>query len=397
MSNSSSPTWTQSNADVQVNSVALSADGSVCVYGTSSEFDSGVFAVECYDQDGNQKWSQPISDGPTYQGVFWVDVSQDGSYAAAGGETAKSDSGFLRGYRCEDGNPTLVREVSSRVNQVSFSADGTYLVAVYGATLELFKRTNAVSGAYSLIASESLSPFYLNSCKISGDGSTVVVSAIDYGDDDSQSSSESGAVFGFAVNNDGLQALPSLQLSVGCMRVDVVEDGSYWGASLHDGSCLVVSATNPGQALWQYTPAVADLYLAYAFAMNQQTNGMLSIAVGANVGDGGYLYALSYSPGDAQPVFLWGNTLEYAANPGVSIDAASTLVTATDGKPSESGSGKGSVPESAGNFYLFEFQTGTELWQYPTTLMNWPMMVSLSGNAVFGGSDNGTVYYWKLE
>ena len=74
-----------------------------------------------------------------------------------------------------------------------------------------------------------------------------------------------------------------------------------------------------------------------------------------------------------------------------SLDNNATYVTATDGKPSDPPN------ESPGNFYLFDVLSGEKLWRYQTSQMNWPMMLAADASAVFGGSDDGAVYYWKLS
>ncbi|MCF6301542.1 MAG: hypothetical protein L3J52_10570, partial [Proteobacteria bacterium] len=77
--------------------------------------------------------------------------------------------------------------------------------------------------------------------------------------------------------------------------------------------------------------------------------------------------------------------------PGVLMDLNATYVSATDGKPD----GK-TISESSGSFYLFSADTGELVWKYDTPMMNWPMMLARDGKSVFGGSDDGSVYYWKL-
>ena len=52
--------------------------------------------------------------------------------------------------------------------------------------------------------------------------------------------------------------------------------------------------------------------------------------------------------------------------------------------------------ESPGHFYLFDANSGEQLWQYQTPVMNWPMMVTANGNTAVGGSDDGGIYYWQL-
>jgi WD40 repeat protein len=85
----------------------------------------------------------------------------------------------------------------------------------------------------------------------------------------------------------------------------------------------------------------------------------------------------------------------YAVNPGVTLDTAATVVSATDGKPDEQNGGN-NQKESPGNFYLLDACTGEQLWQYGTELMNWPMALTPDGNTAVGGSDDGSIFYWNL-
>ncbi|MDO8439128.1 MAG: hypothetical protein Q7S67_02675, partial [Telluria sp.] len=68
---------------LQVNSIALSDDGSRCICGTSNEYDSGQFGVYCFNADGSQAWMAPVGPAGSYQGVFWVGISANGLYAGA--------------------------------------------------------------------------------------------------------------------------------------------------------------------------------------------------------------------------------------------------------------------------------------------------------------------------
>jgi len=45
---------------------------------------------------------------------------------------------------------------------------------------------------------------------------------------------------------------------------------------------------------------------------------------------------------------------------------------------------------------LCPFRLTPQVWKQDTSLMNWPMMLAADGKSVFGGSDNGSVFYWKL-
>ena len=149
---------------LQVNSVAISGDGQTCIYGSSSEFGQGQFDVFCYTGAGEQVWKWLFSQPDATQGVFWVAVSSDGKFAAAGGEVEKHDNGLLTAYSVSTGAQLLNVSLSSRVNQVSLSADGQYLLAVFGGTVQLYALSSDQS-SYSLSSEISLSPYYLNSAE----------------------------------------------------------------------------------------------------------------------------------------------------------------------------------------------------------------------------------------
>ncbi|WP_340677266.1 hypothetical protein [Paraglaciecola sp.] len=383
---SNTPSWTVSpSKNIQINSVAIDADGEYCVFGSSSEFDSGCFAVYCYNAKGEQCWQQPISNDPCYQGVFWVAISNDGGYAAAGGEFSKVD-GFLKAYSIKNGTILLDVALKARVNQVSLSHDGQLLLAVFDDTVQLYQLQ---AGQYQLTSHATFTGFSCNSCALASNGQRAVISAIQYNND-----TTSGTVTTFDIVNNKLQPFSACALDVGSMRVAMTDNGKNWGASLHDGSCVAFNEISSATPLWSYKPDVNGLELAYGFDMTQTTDGTVLLAVGANKSGikQGYVYLLESKKTQGQ--FKWGADLDYAANPGISLDREGRYVTATDGKPTDEKAID--VQESPGNFYLFDGNTGKQQWQYQTNLMNWPMMINQNGDKIIGASDNGTAYFWSV-
>lgn len=388
------PTWIATpQAGQQINSTAISADGNVCLLGTSDEWGSGDFGVYCYDGAGTLHWNDPLGQA-CYQGVFWVALSANGAYAAAGGTiTKEADAGgFLRVYDAGTGKRLLDTGMPSRVNQVALSANGQMLAAVAGDLLQLYGLQGSM---YLLLAQQVLTGQYGQSCAISADGSLVTVATTrDY----AATEGPAGTVAVFQYQAGALVALAQYDASVGVVRVDMLPDGSAWAASRHDGQVMLFSqdvSLPGGQPAWTYTPP-GTLGVAYAVAVARRGDGDVQVVCGVNLEgvDHGILYAVKSLPQPTQPpsytaVPLWQQALQFDPNPGVSMDAKATLVTATDGQPDSSGG------ETAGNFYLFSGE-GTLLWQYPTSLMNWPMVVAAGGGAAFGGSDDGSAYYWAL-
>jgi hypothetical protein len=382
---SSEPRWTVSpNTSAQINSVAIDAKGEFCIFGTSSEFDKGRFAVYCYNAKGEACWHQEISSETSYQGVFWVAISQDGEYAAAGGEFTKNE-GFLKAYAVTTGELLLDVTVTARVNQVSLSLDGQLLLAVFADTVHLYQ---LVDGQYQLSSSETLVGYSCNSCALASHGQKAVVSAIQYNE-----TGTAGKVASFQITDNKLLPLSSCHLSLGSMRVAITDNGQYWGASLHDGSCVAFDSDHIESPLWSCKPNITGLDLAYGFDITQTSEGTVLVAVGANKTGRkqGYVYLVESHNTGGQ--ILWGAELTYSANPGISLDRDGRYVTATDGAPMADN--QQDSQESAGYFYLFDASSGTLEWQYATSLMNWPMMINQAGDKILGASDNGYAYFWE--
>lgn len=396
----SQPRWSALPASgLQINSVAISANGQRCIAGTSNEFSTGQFAVLCYDAAGNVRWSMPVGAAGSTQGVFWVAVSANAQYAAAGGETS-DDVGFLVAYDTDQGTQLLNAPQAARINQVALSADGTTLLAVGGSTVQLYALG---ANGYTLTDEKDFSPSECNSCAISDDGSSAVVSTSLWND---VKKSTTGSVVSYGVQGGQLVPSGTAPFPVGVMRVAMASTGAAWGASLHDGSCALFAPGSTNAPVWQFKPpAVDNLSVAYGFDITQTSDGRVVLAVGANLHvtvppppapapNMGLLYLVEAVSGDAGPApkLLWSSELQYSANPGVSLDLNAAYVTATDGQPGSEQPGH--ITESAGNFYLFDAAAGTQLWSFATAQMNWPMSITPDGSSVFGGSDTGSVYYW---
>ncbi|WP_395374798.1 hypothetical protein [Marinicella sp. W31] len=425
------PNWTFcADSTLQVNSVAISDDGSSCVFGTSNEFGKGKFSTYLYSVakntvgkwEGTQTWEKPVSTEKEKQGIFWTAISGDGHYIASGGENSGSN-GFLLAYD-QAGTCLLDSALNSRINQVSLSQDGTYMAACYGNVLEIFKlhidATDSSKTKYKSIGKETLTydtdnkNIDIYSCEISRDGKTVVACGKIFVDKNNHHEQDAGKqdkdqemkgkVFCFTVSDDdSVSETGSCKLYTGALRVAIVDSGLFWAVALHDGSCMLFHRDNADRWEWHYEADFTGLKLAYAIDVTQTDEDDIYVACGANVDGqsyGGILYMLkSKKHGDDhghdyyyKPELKWKATTTLPINPGVSMDLNAQYVTATVGKPKP-----GSSHESAGAFYLFAGDGGIEQWKYDTKLMNWPMMLSRDGSSVFGGSDDGSVYYWKLS
>ncbi len=397
------PSWQKTpQTGLQVNSVAVSPDGQLTVGGTSSEFGTGQFNFYGYDATGNQLWSVPVTAANVTQGIFWVAVSDDKRFAACGGETSKT-CGFLCILDASSGNILFQdNNLPARVNQLTFSSDGTLLLADFQHELRLYHDASGSTVAPTWALSDSLAlsaDFSSYSAVMAPNGSRVWVGAINY----NVKPVYTGLVQQIALDNGKFGAATSYQQSQGVLRVVTTIDGAYAAAALHDGSCAFFQAVQPTTA-FVYKPALTNLNIAYAIAITQTPAKELVIVVGANQAEAGVLYRVDAQQTASQianypiwgPVLRWSTQVQYAVNPGVTLDAAATLVSATDGKPDES-SGGSDQKESPGNFYLFDACSGQQLWQYGTKLMNWPMMLTPDGKTAVGGSDDGSIYYWNLQ
>ena len=394
------PTWSYcADAQLQVNSVAISDDGSRCVFGTSNEFGEGTFSTYLYKGDGTEVWKKPVSSKSMKQGIFWTAISGDGKYVASGGEDS-DNKGFLLAYD-ESGTSLLDVSIDSRINQVSLSKDGTYMAACYGNVLEVYKFDSSDSqyksiGKKTLYYSDEHKNMDVYSCEISRDGKTIAACGKIFIENVMK-----GKAYCLKVSDDDhVESQGSCNLYTGALRVALVDSGDFYAVALHDGSCMLFHQDKADAWEWHYQHDFAGLKLAYAIDATQTDDGTIYVACGANVDGqdyGGLLYMLKSKKHDEhhhtqfEPDLEWTAETKLPINPGVSMDLNANYVTATVGKPKP-----GSSKESAGGFYLYSGPSGAEQWHYKTKLMNWPMMLARDGGSVFGGSDDGSVYYWKL-
>ncbi|QYF92050.1 WD40 repeat domain-containing protein [Massilia sp. PAMC28688] len=384
------PLWCDTpTAGLQINSVAISDDGQRCIAGTSDERGSGQFGVVCYNGDGSLRWRAPFGPAQGYQGVFWVAVSGNGAVVAAGGEISQGGStpGLLAIYDGASGAVLFSVAQAWRINQLCLSADGTTLLACYGNTLALYQRG---ANGYALTSSHDFSPFSCNSCALSADGTMAAVSCRNY-------DSGQGQVAGLSISAGQMNVASSVPFTTGAMRVAMLPNGQAWAAAFRDGSCALFTQTSASTPLWHYQPSEPGLDIAYGIDLTLTTDGRVLLACGANLNlpspspHLGLLYVVQSIDGSDGPAAkpLWQSYLQYAANPGVSLDTEAKFVTATDGSPGSASS------ESPGNFYLFDGASGAAVWTCPTATMNWPMVITPDGAAILGGSDTGSVYYWS--
>lgn len=402
---SGQPTWQVTpQTGLQINSVAVSPDGQLTVGGTSSEFGIGQFDFYGYDATGTKVWSVPVTADNATQGIFWVAVSTDKRFAACGGETCET-AGFLCIVDARHGDILFQdHRLPARVNQLTFSHDGTLLLADFEHELRLYQYAIGISGSGTPFWSESDSiPLPTNyssdSAVLAATGDRVWVGGINY----TAQPCYTGLVQQIEVKGGKFGAVTLYDQAQGVMRVVTTENGAYAAAALHDGSCAFFQTKQPSTA-FVYKPDLPSLDIAYAIAITETPVKDVVIVVGANQGDAGVLYRVDAIQTLSEiadfPIWAaqagWIQPVRYGVNPGVTLDRDATLVTATDGTP-DGQDGVQNPKESPGNFYLFDASSGQQLWQYGTRLMNWPMALTPDGKTVVGGSDDSSLYYWKLQ
>lgn len=428
---SADPQWSLTPyAGLQINSTAISSDGSQLITGTSAEYGtSDNFAIYSYTTNGSEpaspNWSDPLGAGVT-QGVFWVAMSGDGTQCAAGGEYG-SGKGFLRTYNVSQGTSSRQEfKTTGRINEVEINSNGNQIVAVENSNVHYLTLN---SGTYTdAVTTVPASTAYVRSCGISDDGNWVVVGGEIFSSEQStqantphgrrqlEAQSTTTGVFYVYQNVNGVLTLRgSYSSSSGILRVVITRDGEYAAASTKSGEVLYFNFVRNLSAnltpAWTYQATDYSIGMSYALAICH-TNGMVYVGVGGNSATTssvdsatpafGYAYMLQSTFDRTTNQYygnrLWIYQLQYCPNPGMNMDANAQYVTSADGEPifssSKSKSTSGTTSETPGNFYLFDVNKGTLYWQYPTSVMNWPMAINAAGTAIFAGSDNGNVYYW---
>jgi WD40 repeat protein len=273
----------------------------------------------------------------------------------------------VRAYNAGTGAQLLNYSTPARVNQVALSADGTWLISA-SQTLVVFKLVNGVytkTGEYTPTAANDT----IVTAAMSADGSWMVCG--DY----------AGNIILFA-NKGGKPvvwkqwALPSG--SSHCVRM--TPNGSAFAAGGSQGYFYlfdVASFISSGQPTVTYqTPNQGSVY---GVAIADDASAFVGIAnqtPGSDVG--GLVYYVARSG-----ALLW--TYTTARNPNcASLNLANGMLAVADGHPDG----------SQGDFYLLNTANGSLRWQYMTTNMSWPIMISQSGNAVVAGSDDSNIYYF---
>jgi len=397
MTTSPNVLWTKTPQPGQyINSVAVSADGGVVVAGTwfhSYSSDSNAASKQAvrvaqaqaptdppppteYQTFGTYAWNTAgdlifSNTFSGWQGVYWVDVSADGSTAASCGwySGAPSYQGFIAAFDVASGNSELLFMLNARGNVVALDANGALLLA--GADQGyLFSRSS--SGSFNTTPA---------TISLTASGDSVMVSALDANGDVGLIASYQGEVILFSISA-GVPGTPvrwQLPNSAYLHAAALSSDGTHVYVGANDGiqySILVSRFMSDPVPMWSAAlPSGGKVIYGVACS----SNGGVS-AVAGNTSAGGVVayYADKYNNG----AMYWQATTLHSPN-SVSMDAGGAWVALADGHPDG----------TPGCFYLWQSMTGALLWSYPTPdNMSWPIVIAADASLVVGGSDDGTVY-----
>lgn len=416
------PEWSHdTDGPYWLNWTACSRDASVLITGTYHASQTADYATLCFDRNGALRWKDELKDA--YCGVFWVDCSMDGKFAASGGWKSRSDvevdvtaptphdkyfqpwpahdplsgdagrpeaahedvqlEGFVRAYQVEPYALLLDDTTRSRVNSLELSADGVWLAAGSGDwngddnAVRLYRRT---ADGYTLAHRWDAGDASIGTLALSEDGRTLVA-----GDGN-------GTVHLFR-NDDGTLT-PEFTYRVATRNsyvqfVDVTPDGQFFVACDSGGLFYYFDRDNAAEydaPVWAY--ATADLKNVYGVTVS--ACGRFVAASSNSAGGTVYLVESVYDAaayGNRRPELRWTFHTLKPPSPSVTMDRLARYLTVADGYP----------VEDPGHYYLFDVPTGRCLWTYRTPNMNWPLVISDDGSAVIAGSDDAHVYFFDVH
>ncbi|HTI40609.1 MAG TPA: hypothetical protein VL693_02195 [Vicinamibacterales bacterium] len=448
------PAWVQSLSKVAwVNSVAISEKGDRVIGATYiHDFEAnskiyGQFATFCFDVASTggkpvatNKWTNRMTG---WDGIFAVGISGDGTVAATGGYFTppfagpNQTTGLVMIFDAATGtvlfNSSATKTpIGDTVNVVSLSRDGA-IVAAAADQLYVYARSvrnNRVTYTPIQSAAPSTDPDFrttfgpvtsvavhpsgtwLAACNERGqllvatiangvitrmfikevskepvnatDRTSSVLAPVRFlsvavsGNDDAEAFVAGGSdvVYRSTVSDMATAANPPVRYDAGGPAAPVVDPAPPEG---------VTDAKARQNVRWI---AISGDGATFAAVANRKTPPP---SPSANVTSGN---ALNGSP---QTVNYEGELLIFDAqspkpkttvplehNPNsVSMDADGEIITVAEGNP----------PGTPGLFRRFDF-SGTQVWQFETGNMNWPIAVSADGSAIAAGGDDGHLYYF---
>lgn len=333
-----------------------------------SDPQTGLFGCYCYDNEGNELWADEFQ---AWQGVYWVDISSNGAYAASGGWFSGNPyAGFVRAYDASNGRMLLNKSTHKRVNQVCLSADGGWLLAA-AESLMLFKYSS--SGYTQTDEFSPASPDdQIVAAALSSDGGTAVCTTL------------KGKILLFVISSGNLVESQSWTMPAGyshCIRItptgaSFVAGGAAGMVNVFDSADFIKSG-QPSQSI-----PIAQSGSIYGVAISDDGNTIVGLV---NVGDAGQVVCMSRANGQASPV--WSKPTPTDRNPNcASLNESAGFLAVADGHPDD----------TPGNFYLISTMTGAILGKFGTQNMSWPIMLSRNGKAMVAGSDDSNLYYFPL-
>lgn len=355
-----------------INSVDISNDGQRILAGTYYRAYGGneTFGVYCYDASGDPVHAEVIS---AQQGVYWVAISGDGNYAAAGGAISDTQ-GFICAYDAQSWQPVIAQvSTPARVNRVDLSHDGSVLAAGSAHSVYIATRTGGTFAAPAVFPVDSDAV----SVAVSPNGKYVV--AVTY----------SSTVYLF-VNNGGTftqkQAYGYPLSNTSGHSVSFSSDGQWFatahGGEQHTGSFLLFNTlafAGTGVSAWR--SPVQQGGSVYSVALAMRLGAHVPVVAATVNGDGTGAVVLVETSA-AEPSVVW--TFNTVKPPNcVAMNPIGSSIVIADGYPEN----------TPGNFYLLD-GAGVCQWTSPSGNMNWPIAIAAGNNAVAAGSDDGKVYFF---
>jgi len=358
-----------------INSVAISQNGSTVVAGTFyfpyaagakhsnadvSPITVGTFA---WNAAGKSLWQDKF---PATEGVYWVAVSRDGTWAAAAGLSAPGQ-GFVYIYNVASGARVSTYNTKVRVNMVAFSSDGSYLVAGADETY-LFSRSGSTWGAPQKLPCAA--------------GDSVVAVAMSASGQWIVAGTFLGAVILVKNNAGGFGTPVSWQLKDTTIHwVAMSANGSTFAAAASGSSVYCFQTASFGSTKGPaWTAPLTGCKRCRTVAVCDDGS---MVSAGGNVGTAGKIFLFSNLGTSGKQV--WAKPTKRNPN-STSLDTAGKYVTVADGYPDQ----------TPGDFYLFG-AAGNTLGSLQTSNMSWPMQISADGTAIAAGSDNSSVYYFVVK
>ncbi len=391
-----------------VNWTAVSKQGEFLMACTFCFGKSDTYYAYCFARGSSDPvWYDAI---PADEGVFWVAISADASWAASGGLLdSSSDQGFIRAYpmgQSGQATPALDFQTSGRVNEVELSADGTWLIGCAGDSLYLFE----LGGGAQQPSGSFTAPGTVYTAAISADGTWIVAGMIasesttgtPLTDLRGRKVASGSEVVGQVVlfeNVEGQLVKKAIWKApwIGdgknsyIQRIVITPDGQYFAAGSSNTQFYLFerdSFLQQQAPLWGQTSPFGVTVYGVALSADGQ-----SVVAGSNPpsgeSQGFYSYVRntpdSSSPTGYSPSQVWTAQAYSSPNPGLTMDDTGAWVAAADGHP---------VGEP-GHFYLFSGSDGSWQWSDQTGNECWPASISRDGSLIVCGSDDGSVYVFN--